>query len=46
MKVVTTMDKSEVQTKEIRFSKLGEINLDNLKSDIASTDLHQLMRHH
>ena len=39
VKVVTTMDKPEVPTKEIRYRKLGEINLDNLKSDMASSDL-------
>ncbi len=39
MKAVTTMDKPEVQTKEIRFRKLREINLEDLKSDIASADL-------
>ena len=39
VKVVTTMDKPEVQTKAIRFRKLGQINLGNLKNDIASTDL-------
>ena len=39
VKVVSSIDKPEVQTKEISYRKLKDLNLENLKRDIAASNL-------
>ncbi len=39
VKVASSIEKPEVQTKEISYRKLKDINLENLKHDIAASNL-------